>query len=128
MSDDRSNKCCGAVCAEDTPLDETAETVSYTQLYVYKRQACADSVYIIVTLCGSRFNDLGVSAVAAYGLLLAVLGARVRVPVSYTHLDVYKRQDMEVARCVFTFRGASIKHEPEQNAGEQNAEYHQACR
>ena len=25
MSDDRSNKCCGAVCVEDTALDETAE-------------------------------------------------------------------------------------------------------
>ena len=25
MSDDRSNKCCGAVCTEDTALDETAE-------------------------------------------------------------------------------------------------------
>ena len=66
-----------------------ANPVSYTHLDVYKRQVFAFLVVPFV-VCGSHRLAL-VCIADAHVLAPCILGA-VPFPVSYTHLDVYKRQ------------------------------------
>ena len=76
--------------------------VSYTHLDVYKRQvratlfACAtDESKPILTGALFEVKEESISVVALDGYRLAIyrdVPQNHRLPVSYTHLDVYKRQ------------------------------------
>ena len=79
-------------------------SVSYTHLDVYKRQIENCNKYIA---CDKVVNNPGAKSVPKYlnNVLNTAFGIKPAttpsaVPVSYTHLDVYKRQ--AVLRCSLT--------------------------
>ena len=76
----------------------TAHTVSYTHLDVYKRQRAWRPVHRLVDLAGRGFRR---DAQPALGLRAhdrqRLFQWQQRGPVSYTHLDVYKRQQLAMA-------------------------------
>ena len=76
---------------------DMVETVSYTHLDVYKRQI-EDCIHDLIKLCTKILSDEPLFfLINSYttGLAPAVL---TYMPVSYTHLDVYKRQDRDLRR------------------------------
>ena len=86
--------------------------VSYTHLDVYKRQLISGislgSVYAIIALGYTmvygiakmlNFAHGDVIMVGSYVVYVAVSGMGLN-PVSYTHLDVYKRQGHCICRCI----------------------------
>ena len=75
-------------------------TVSYTHLDVYKRQVqatvatAADRHRAPYGTSGARFGAVGGAAVVHGGCGHRIFGRDgITGPVSYTHLDVYKRQE-----------------------------------
>ena len=76
-------------------MTEGLVPVSYTHLDVYKRQVSeivGYIVYIFTEKPGETFFGWRLYAFGLAGIIMAVLLMRSRIPVSYTHLDVYKRQ------------------------------------
>ena len=56
----------------------------------------ADGIVLSRSLTGAVYRDaqLRLKEIAATGVLLAIASKNDEDPVSYTHLDVYKRQDL----------------------------------
>ena len=65
--------------------------VSYTHLDVYKRQV-PENISVIARSCKLRLSSMILSWAPSCGILSASPRRRAFLPVSYTHLDVYKRQ------------------------------------
>ena len=77
--------------------------VSYTHLDVYKRQAedgVAQGRLLLAVLCPGALNDIANFHIRRAGHLTAL--AVDAVPVSYTHLDVYKRQGRKCVKWLAT--------------------------
>ena len=67
-----------------------AGPVSYTHLDVYKRQPCI--IVALLFVCRNAIQGLGNSSVPILSGVIELATRIGTVPVSYTHLDVYKRQ------------------------------------
>ena len=68
-------------------------SVSYTHLDVYKRQECGRPDAVLAAIrTDEGFSAAEEDKVAAFGVASVDHGFTSLLPVSYTHLDVYKRQ------------------------------------
>ena len=78
---------------ETTGRQHHSGPVSYTHLDVYKRQVLGSSVSYAQTLtAGQAQKSAQADAFLDYEKALITGGLDAATPVSYTHLDVYKRQ------------------------------------
>ena len=86
-----------------------SRAVSYTHLDVYKRQVDTRELTRIIrehgvmnaAICSGIPADLTpVKTYAVTGVVEAVTCRESSIPVSYTHLDVYKRQELRYARAL----------------------------
>ena len=66
-------------------------TVSYTHLDVYKRQVMPDPCQII-PIPSSMLNAESLSSASGSPIIGTITQGNTIISVSYTHLDVYKRQ------------------------------------
>ena len=74
---------------------ETCQSVSYTHLDVYKRQHQISRYWAILSsipIMDNRYFRNKMRQTLAQSTVLLNDARTVSVPVSYTHLDVYKRQ------------------------------------
>ena len=108
-------------------MPSRVRTVSYTHLDVYKRQVPA-VVIVAVVLAGWAFPGAGTTVLGwlqgtSPGWLalaaIAILTALGTASVSYTHLDVYKRQSHLRWAC----RPASASSASSRTSAEQTAQY-----
>ena len=67
-------------------------SVSYTHLDVYKRQVLRGAGNMLADGITWLYNTLGPVGGGLFGLVYAPITLTGMHPVSYTHLDVYKRQ------------------------------------
>ena len=86
------------VAIGNVPFRRNAEytpPVSYTHLDVYKRQASASGYHHINNLCIQSILVYLRLHIRIYRLfnIICTLSVKTMKPVSYTHLDVYKRQE-----------------------------------
>ena len=77
--------------------------VSYTHLDVYKRQTGlgVNSHTAAVTSLGISTSTGPLRPLCAMRKAARMVSAKSSTPVSYTHLDVYKRQIKTLARCFY---------------------------
>ena len=87
------NSSCGSPSCESR-----VAAVSYTHLDVYKRQAWAIAGYGFRVVVSSFFADIHKNN-ELNNFVLPVVVTEGFLPVSYTHLDVYKRQVLINSEC-----------------------------